>query len=449
MEFLHAAEDAVTSIARLEVWESNAHYRLIVNTEKANPRADREYLAELEGVGVPTIRAMILGDPYLRYLKSDVSMAYAAAVGRELERIITESKPELILASNDRLLASMALAVSKKLNIPFVAMAFTVIPDHRTWFINAMTPNSLMPRYSARGEQVADGEVRAVYQAFLDRANKVVAYRAPASITDAIIDMLKLGRAKINNHLNREKLGINRYNTLSFVTAMKGRLRRFFNRLSLVNADLITSPPAGKFAYFPLHMSPESMIDTWAAHYQNQIETLRTLSLSLPIDVKLVAKLHFSDPDNYSRAELRRLLDVPEVCVAHPNANSREFLEKASLVVGITGTTNIEAALLGKPTLIYGDSPYVEFPNSRRAVMPDQLYEQIEQMLVLQHPGEAEILKSLKAFMERYADGRNNDWNIAVDEGDVDKYTQCFEELALVISEMSDRDNNLQTKASG
>src|SRR5262249_41992573 len=147
--------------------------------------------------------------------------------------------------------------------------------------------------------------------------------------------------------------------------------------------EMLTAPPNSRFVFFPLQMSPESSIDTWAPFYQDQLALVVQLSLAIPADVEFVVKLHFSDPDNYSRAQLRGLTCLPRLRVIHPDASSHAFLRQAALVVGIQGTARLEAALLGKPVLLFGDSPYQHFPRTERARRPDELHQQIRRMLEL------------------------------------------------------------------
>jgi capsule polysaccharide modification protein KpsS len=175
------------------------------------------------------------------------------------------------------------------------------------------------------------------------------------------------------------------------------------------------------------------MIDTWAPFYQDQMAFIRQLSFSIPADVELVVKLHFSDPYNYSYFELQELLRRYHVSVASPFVPSRPFLERASLVVGITGTSNFEAAVRGKPVLLFGNSPFQHFPRTERALTPDKVFKQIKQMLNMSRPGEDEIVEAVANYMSRYMPGQVNDWSIPYELVEHDKYADCFLALATYV----------------
>jgi len=151
--------------------------------------------------------------------------------------------------------------------------------------------------------------------------------------------------------------------------------------------------------------------------------------------------LHFSDPDNYSRRQLQRLMKLPRLHIAHPNAPGGAFIENAALVVGIQGTSCLEAALLGKPVLIFGDSPYQHFPRTERARRPDEIYQQIRRMLELPPPSDEEIVEAYAVYMARYMPGRINDWTRPIEEDELARLADCFRALRAYVGTPGNRAN--------
>ena len=49
-----------------------------------------------------------------------------------------------------------------------------------------------------------------------------------------------------------------------------------------------------------------------------------------------------------------------------PFADTRGLIESSNLVISIQGTMGLEAALLGKPVIMLGDSPVTVFPSASR-----------------------------------------------------------------------------------
>ena len=143
-QFKHLVEVATKNEALTDTLPENL-IPAFISKSIALTQEDRKFLESIEGDGVPTIRAMICGDPYLRHMSTELALAYAAKLGHEIEKTIKKLKPLIVLASSDRLISSMALAVCEKHQVQFSALAFTVIPDNRVWFLNKLTPNSLIP----------------------------------------------------------------------------------------------------------------------------------------------------------------------------------------------------------------------------------------------------------------------------------------------------------------
>lgn len=403
------------------------------------PAPDHELLASLECIGVPTIKSMVQGDPYIRYRSERESLGYATLLARSIQKILKEHQPDVVLASFDCIHAGISLAVAKSLNIPWVAMTFSVIPDNLTSFCFGLTPNMIVP-ISRPVDDRLKRDAKAIIQNVRAGGQRVLAYTAPASLKNWIRQYILHGSNLIKRMSKTKVLGVDRYTAPTLWERTRDITRRSINSLFLPSKSLLSAPPAGRYIYYPLHMSPESMVDTWAPFYQDQISFVTQLSLSIPADVELVVKLHFSDPANYSRSQLQRLMRLHHVRVASPFVPSLPFLERASLIVGITGTTNLEAALRGKPVLIFGDSPYQHFPRTERAKRPDELYAQIRRMLELRPPTDEEIVNAYATYMARYLPGRINDWGRPIMQDELDRLTDCFLALCTYVNDTVNRD---------
>jgi len=389
---------------------------------------DYSLLASLESVGVPTIRSMVQGDQVLRHRRPTEALGYATLLARRLFEAIDETRPDVVLGSFDSLHAALSLAVAKSRGIPWVAMAFTVIPDNLTGFCMGMTPEQLLPIKRPVDHELRR-EARDVLSKFRSNDVRIMAYRPPHSFKEWAHQFTSYGRNLGRRLASRRALAVDRFTFPTINERIADLARRWLNRLRLPKDRMLAHPPETPFAFFPLHMAPESSVDTWAPMYQNQLELAVQLSLAVPTDVEVIVKLHFSDPDNYSPYQLRRLMQLPRVRIAHPGASSRSFIEKATLVIGIQGTASLEAALLGKPVLLFGDSPYQHFPRTERARRPDELHGQVRMMLRLPPPTDDEIVEAFAAYIARYMPGRINDWKIPIQEQEFDRLAGCFEAL--------------------
>jgi hypothetical protein len=370
---------------------------------------------------------MMQGDRVLRNRPTE-SLAYATLLSRRLIEAIDLAKPDVILGSFDSAHSALALAVAKSRGIPWVAMAFTVLPANLTGFCRGHTPETLLPIERPVDENLRR-EAREVLDRFRHKSIHVLAYRPPESLSERTRQIASYGRNLVRRITGGVSKGVDRFTYPSVEERVADLARRTINSLRLPEGNMLRSPPKTRFVFFPLHMAPESSVDTWAPMYRNQLELASQLALAVPANLEVVVKLHFSDPDNYSRDQLLRLMRLPRLRIAHPGASSRSFIEHASLVVGIHGTASLEAALLGKPVLLFGDSPYKHFPRSERALRPDEMHGQVRRMLALDPPNDEEVVEAFATYIARYMPGRHNDWSQPIDEEGFDKLADCFRAL--------------------
>ena len=137
---------------------------------------------------------------------------------------------------------------------------------------------------------------------------------------------------------------------------LKAKYRDFF-----IDNHLTKSVPMNKkFVYFPIHLEPEEDILTGAPYYTNQIEVIKNIAKSLPIEYLLYAKEHPIQGKLYWRpiSFYKQLLELPNVVVIHPQLKSLELIEKCSLVCTIGGSSGLEAAFFKKPSIIFGKPFY-------------------------------------------------------------------------------------------
>jgi capsule polysaccharide export protein KpsC/LpsZ len=86
--------------------------------------------------------------------------------------------------------------------------------------------------------------------------------------------------------------------------------------------------------------------------------------MSLPVGSILVVKEHPWMVGKRTQNAYRKLLDIPRVHLAPPDVTARDLAAGASLVAVITGSVALEAAMLGKPVITFGDCPYNALPDS-------------------------------------------------------------------------------------
>lgn len=117
------------------------------------------------------------------------------------------------------------------------------------------------------------------------------------------------------------------------------------------------------YVFFPLHAEPEIAITNYARFYQNQIEVIRNIALQLPSNFKLLVKEHPRNIGRRSMGYYKKILDIPNVDFVDFYLPSIEVVKKSKLIITLSGNIGFEAALLGKPVIALGKTPYNMLPS--------------------------------------------------------------------------------------
>ena len=106
------------------------------------PTPDRALLESLECEDLPTIHNMILSDRVLASLPYEEVLAYATLLVQRFMCLFSEIRPPAIIGGFDGLHGSLALAVARKVGVPWFAMNFSTIPPGLVSCCDNLTPAS-------------------------------------------------------------------------------------------------------------------------------------------------------------------------------------------------------------------------------------------------------------------------------------------------------------------
>lgn len=122
------------------------------------------------------------------------------------------------------------------------------------------------------------------------------------------------------------------------------------------------------FVYFPMNINEEMNLLHYAPFYTNQIDVIRNVSKSIPIDYLLLVKEHigaglrgWNDIQYY-----KEILEIPNVKLVHPNYDNNKLIEKSKLVITIRGSSGLTAVKYQKPSIIFGPQPFEFIPSVYR-----------------------------------------------------------------------------------
>ena len=138
-----------------------------------------------------------------------------------------------------------------------------------------------------------------------------------------------------------------------------------------------------KFIFFPLMGEPEARVLTIAPFYSNQVSVIENIAKSIPIDHVLYVKEHPSQKEKLWRPieNYEKIINIPNVTLIHPEANSQELISKSQAVISITGSTGFEALFYKKPVIIFVDEYYDVISSVSKANSFSELNEKIKNAL--------------------------------------------------------------------
>lgn len=120
-----------------------------------------------------------------------------------------------------------------------------------------------------------------------------------------------------------------------------------------------------KFIYLPLGIDEEHSLLIGAPYFTNQIETIRHVAKSIPIDYKLYVKEHpLAATRNWrSVSDYKQIMDIPNVKLLHHSISKDELFDNCSLIISAMGSSCLDAAFYGKPSIVFGKMFYTILPS--------------------------------------------------------------------------------------
>jgi hypothetical protein len=395
------------------------------------PPADLEFLAALERGRVPTIHNMIMSDRLTAKLPYDEVIAYASYLAKRLVSLYESTAPTLVIGAFDGLHNSLGFAVANYLRIPWFVPLFSPLPGDEAAFCSDLSPASRVNFDEQRAAQLG-AKAEMLLAEFEGRKLAAVAYMPPKLLSTAfILKQIPAQLGALVRVLRRRRL--RRFLQLTdfpqsySVRSLVGEAFRVRKNLWFLNRrSLLARPPQRRFVFFGLHMQPESSIDVFAHFFSNQERVVELISRSVPPTHSILVKLHKSDTPNYSAERLARLSRFPGVELVSPYADAIEFVKNADLVFAIQGTIGLEGALLGKPVIMFGDSPAKVFPSVSTVGKTTDLPALVRSKLAENSPSRLQIVAAFAAYLAPFYPASGNDWNLKPTDAQIADYVSLI-----------------------
>jgi hypothetical protein len=137
-------------------------------------------------------------------------------------------------------------------------------------------------------------------------------------------------------------------------------------RFSFLQKASVLSPLLNiPYVYFPMNVNEEMNILHYAPYFTNQIEVIRHIAKSIPIDYVLYVKDHVAaEMRGWNKINYyKEIIEIPNVKLIHPYFDNNILLKNSQLLISIRGTTAFKAVKYSKPSIIFGDQPIEIIPS--------------------------------------------------------------------------------------
>jgi hypothetical protein len=169
--------------------------------------------------------------------------------------------------------------------------------------------------------------------------------------------------------------------------------RFFYNKfISLNNLN-------NDFLVYPLHFHPEAATLIQGRFFNNQIEIIEMISKALPSNIKLIVKEHVVSIGRRGIEFYKKIENFHNVFFISERVDVYQLLEKSRGVCTISSSMGLEALMLGKPVLVFGEIFYQLSKNVIQVGDLRKIPEYIKTMIELKFD-EDDFLKLLAAFKQ-------------------------------------------------
>lgn len=167
--------------------------------------------------------------------------------------------------------------------------------------------------------------------------------------------------------------GRTKYNVLK--TAIKYTIIEKYRRYFIDKNFAREIDEKSQYVYFPLTTDPESTLLVYAPFFTNQIELIRNISKSIPIEYKLIIKDHPLQSVRGWRkiSYYKEIMKLPNIIMMHHSFPSEKIIKKSSLVITIASTAGMEAAFHEKPSIVFANVLYSSLPSVHRLMSIEEL----------------------------------------------------------------------------
>ncbi len=147
--------------------------------------------------------------------------------------------------------------------------------------------------------------------------------------------------------------------------ALSFELERKVNYRSLQKVSTLSPDLNIPYIYYPMNIEEEMNILHYAPHYTNQIEVIRNIAKSIPINYALYVKEHTAGGvrkwhnENY----YKQITEIPNVIFINPDVDNNVLIKNSKLVITTRGLSILKAIKFCIPSIVFGEQPAQVMPS--------------------------------------------------------------------------------------
>ncbi|MDO8430343.1 MAG: hypothetical protein Q7S73_03175 [bacterium] len=200
-------------------------------------------------------------------------------------------------------------------------------------------------------------------------------------------------------------------------------------------SDLYSAPDTqGDYAFYGLHYEPEIALFLYAPFWNDQINLIKQIAKSLPINFKLLVKEHPSMVGYRPRKYYKELLKIPNIQLINPNIAGLNLIKNAKLVFSISGGAIWEAIFLKKPTITFADVWFNKLSMVKRSDNIEKLPYLVKEQLENFRHDDRELINFIGAILEDSVNANLTKIREGAESLEAIKHEKGFDDLARLIA---------------
>ncbi|MDD4052027.1 MAG: hypothetical protein PHR28_09040 [candidate division Zixibacteria bacterium] len=321
----------------------------------------RDQIVRAESTAGLTAAESLLMDQFVAAKNPPHIEQYVYLYYRHIKRFLIENKISHLFAEATNLNELIAYIVCRELGVTCLAPGRLRYPADRFVFFDGYLQHRLHPRpdgdqqFSGREliDDFAANLPRPHFFADFSRMRVVTPDGLKRSLVNRIRQKALFGRPNLTHHHldSRIRLMLKRVNN-SFYARHICR----YDRLEQIQ---------GRVAFYPLHVQPEASIDVLGSHVSDQLDLIKNIRRALPFDTTLVVKEHPNFLGMKDLTFFRALRRIPGVKLLHHDVSNFDIYRRAAIVFTVSGTSGLEAGLLGIPAVTFSPMYYGDLSTVR------------------------------------------------------------------------------------